>query len=46
GYIEFEDWVIQFIDTPQFQRLRDIKQLGTGFYVFPGATHTRFEHSL
>ncbi|CAG8821510.1 34740_t:CDS:10, partial [Gigaspora margarita] len=46
GYIKFENWVIQFIDTPQFQRLRDIKQLGTAFYVFPGATHTRFEHSL
>ncbi|CAG8806695.1 7176_t:CDS:2, partial [Racocetra persica] len=46
GYIEFEGWAVKFIDTPQFQRLRDIKQLGTAFYVFPGATHTRFEHSL
>ncbi|CAG8561091.1 13894_t:CDS:10, partial [Racocetra fulgida] len=46
GYIEFENWAVKFIDTPQFQRLRDIKQLGTAFYVFPGATHTRFEHSL
>ncbi|CAG8694161.1 27080_t:CDS:2, partial [Dentiscutata erythropus] len=46
GYMEFEDWAVKFIDTPQFQRLRDIKQLGTAFYVFPGATHTRFEHSL
>ncbi|CAG8837147.1 3901_t:CDS:10, partial [Gigaspora margarita] len=46
GYMEFENWALKFIDTPQFQRLRDIKQLGTAFYVFPGATHTRFEHSL
>ncbi|KAI5074539.1 hypothetical protein GOP47_0010500 [Adiantum capillus-veneris] len=36
----------KFIDTEQFQRLRDVKQLGLCHMVFPGAVHTRFEHSL
>lgn len=35
-----------FIDTPHFQRMRKIKQLSCLEYVFPGATHTRFEHSI
>ena len=32
--------------SPQFQRLREIKQLGTSYYVWPGASHNRFEHCL
>lgn len=36
----------QLVHTPEFQRLRRIKQLGFSDAVFPGATHTRFSHSL
>lgn len=46
-YIHIKDKVIlDVINTKEFQRLRRIKQLGPASYVFPGATHTRFEHNL
>ncbi len=40
------NWIKPFIDSPTFQRLRHIKQLGMGDLIFPGAVHTRFNHSL
>lgn len=46
GRIKVPDYCIKLIDTVQFQRLRSLKQLGLTSYVFYGATHTRFEHSI
>ncbi len=41
-----DNWVKPFIDSYNFQRLRHIKQLGLGDFIFPGAVHTRFNHCL
>ena len=46
GNIEVCDTGKKIIDTPEFQRLRKIKQLGCCYLVFPSAVHTRFEHSI
>lgn len=46
GFIRFNNLERTLIDSRPFQRLRDIHQLAMTYQVYPGATHTRFEHSL
>lgn len=46
GFIRISDDELTIIDSPEFQRLRRIRQLATTSYVYPGAMHTRFEHTL
>ncbi|KAI8071401.1 HD phosphohydrolase domain-containing protein [Gongronella butleri] len=46
GHIKLDNSTVEFIDTVQFQRLRDLKQLGAAYFVFPGGSHNRFEHSI
>ena len=46
GFIGLTDFERRIVDSSPFQRLRRIKQLAWTDYVYPGATHSRFEHSL
>ncbi len=43
-YLTHEE--LRLLDTPEMQRLRGVRQLGSANLVFPGAVHTRFEHSI
>jgi uncharacterized protein len=44
--IRLDQAALLVLDTPAVQRLRYIRQVGHSFLVYPGATHTRFEHAL
>src|SRR5689334_24466647 len=44
--IRVDELTLQLVDTEIFQRLRYVRQLGLAYLVYPGATHTRFEHAL
>jgi hypothetical protein len=44
--IRLDRFALAALDTPTVQRLRYVRQLGHAFLVYPGATHTRFEHAL
>ena len=46
GYVGVFDWETEIIDQPVFQRLRRIRQLGLTSYVYHGAEHSRFGHSI
>ncbi len=47
GFINIPgDFIFDLIEHPWFQRLRNIKQLGLTSFVYPGATHSRFQHCL
>jgi len=47
GFVSIpSDFIFDLIEHSYFQRLRRIKQLGLTHYVYPGATHTRFQHTI
>ncbi|ASJ11183.1 nucleotidyltransferase [Thermococcus sp. P6] len=46
GSMKITGLILDLVKTPEFQRLRNIKQLGLAYLVYPGANHSRFEHSL
>jgi uncharacterized protein len=44
--VRVDGLAMELVDTPAFQRLRYVRQLGWVYLVYPGATHTRFEHAV
>ena len=46
GNLPLTDFEVEVLDYPQLQRLRRVKQLGFISLIYPGANHSRFEHSI
>jgi HD superfamily phosphohydrolase len=46
GPIQISKFASEIINSSEFQRMRNMRQLGVACYIFPNAMHTRFEHSL
>lgn len=46
GSVDYSEWEMQIVDSPLFQRLRDVNQVGLAMLTYPAARHSRFEHSL
>lgn len=46
NFVQLRERELKLVDTPVFQRLRGIRQLAMAHLVYPGALHTRFDHSL
>ena len=46
GDVHLTQEELSLLDTPEMQRMRGVRQLGTAYLVYPGANHTRFEHMI
>jgi hypothetical protein len=46
GFISIDEPYKSIIETEEFQRLRNIKQLGLSYLIYPSSNHSRFEHSI
>lgn len=46
GSIKIEEPILSLLETPEVQRMSNVRQLGFNYLVFPGANHTRLEHSI
>lgn len=46
GIVELQPWEVYVLDSPILQRLRYVRQLGVGHFLFPSSGYSRFEHSV